>query len=96
MPGCSAPASRSTARLPSRRGQDAALPDPTAAGCLLARECTLSEAVYFDVAYTYIKLANNSVQKTDGGVGTEKPPRNLSANYQGSVQIFAAQIRWTF
>jgi long-chain fatty acid transport protein len=56
-----------------------------------------SESVYFDFAYTYIKLADSSVQKTDGGVGTENAFRgNLSANYQGSVQILSAQIRWAF
>jgi long-chain fatty acid transport protein len=56
-----------------------------------------SESVYFDLAYTYIKLADSSVQKTDGGVTSENAFRgNLSVNYQGSVQIFSAQIRWAF
>jgi long-chain fatty acid transport protein len=56
-----------------------------------------SQSVYLDFAYTYIRLTDSSMQKTDGGVGTENAFRgNLSANYQGSVQIFAAQIRWTF
>jgi len=73
------------------------LPDSDRRWLSLGAGVHASESVYFDVAYTYIKLANNSVQKTDGGVGTENAFRgNLSANYQGSVQIFAAQIRWTF
>jgi long-chain fatty acid transport protein len=51
----------------------------------------------FDFAYTYIKLADSSVQKTDGGLGTENAFRgNLSADYKGSVQILSAQARWIF
>jgi long-chain fatty acid transport protein len=51
----------------------------------------------FDFAYTYIKLADSSVQKTDGGAGTENFSRgDLSADYTGSVQILSAQARWTF
>jgi len=51
----------------------------------------------FDFAYAYIRLSDSSVQKTDGGVGTENFTRgNLSADYKGSVQIFAAQARWSF
>jgi len=51
----------------------------------------------FDFAYTYVKLANSSVEKVDGGAGTENFGRgNLSADYKGSVQIFSAQARWSF
>jgi len=57
-----------------------------------------SESVSFDFGYTYIRLTDTSVQKTDGGVNSENAFRgNLSANYNsGSVQIFSAQARWTF
>ena len=56
-----------------------------------------SESVNLDVAYTYIRLADSSVQKTDGGAGSENAFRgNLSADYRGSVQIYSAQIRWAF
>ena len=56
-----------------------------------------SQSVYFDIAYTYVKLADSSVQKAAGSIGSENFSRgNLSANYQGSVQIFSAQIRWSF
>jgi len=56
-----------------------------------------SQSVYLDFAYTYVRLADSSVQKTDAGVGTENAFRgNLSANYQGSVQILSAQVRWAF
>jgi long-chain fatty acid transport protein len=56
-----------------------------------------SENVYFDLAYTYVKLADSSIQKTDGGAGSENAFRgNLSADYKGSVQIFSAQVRWAF
>lgn len=56
-----------------------------------------SQNVYFDFGYTYVRLTDSSVQKTDGGVGTENAFRgNLSANYTGSVQIFSAQARWSF
>jgi long-chain fatty acid transport protein len=56
-----------------------------------------SESVSFDFGYTYIRLTDTSVQKTDGGVNSENAFRgNLSANYTGSVQIFSAQARWTF
>src|SRR5215831_3010491 len=51
----------------------------------------------FDFAYTYVKLADSSVEKIDGGAGTENFGRgNLSADYKGSVQIFSAQARWSF
>ena len=51
----------------------------------------------FDFAYTYLKLADSSVQQVDGGPGTENFGRgNLSADYKGSVQLFAAQVRWNF
>ena len=56
-----------------------------------------SQSVYLDFAYTYVRLADSSVQKTAGGAGTENFARgNLSADYQGSVQIFSAQARWSF
>jgi long-chain fatty acid transport protein len=56
-----------------------------------------SDSVNFDLAYTYVKLADSSVQKTAGGAGTENFARgNLSADYKGSVQIVSAQVRWTF
>jgi long-chain fatty acid transport protein len=56
-----------------------------------------SQKVYFDLGYTYIRLADSSVQKTDGGVNSENAFRgNLSVNYQGSVQIFSAQVRLAF
>jgi len=56
-----------------------------------------SESVSFDFGYTYIRLTDTSVQKTDGGVNSENAFRgNLSVNYTGSVQIFSAQARWTF
>jgi long-chain fatty acid transport protein len=56
-----------------------------------------SQSVYLDFAYTYIRLTDSSIQKTDGGVGTENAFRgNLSADYKGSVQIFSAQVRWAF
>jgi long-chain fatty acid transport protein len=51
----------------------------------------------FDFAYTYVKLADSSVEKTAGAPGTENFARgNLSADYKGSVQILAAQARWSF
>jgi long-chain fatty acid transport protein len=56
-----------------------------------------SQSVHFDMAYTYVRLADSSIQKTDGGAGSENAFRgNLSANTQGSVQIFSAQVRWSF
>lgn len=56
-----------------------------------------STSLGFDVAYTYIKLAGSNVTKTDGGLGTENVLRgNLSVDYAGSVQIFSAQVRWSF
>jgi long-chain fatty acid transport protein len=73
------------------------LPDSDRRWLSLGAGLRASQSVYFDVAYTYIRLADSSVQKTDGGVGTENAFRgNLSANYNGSVQIFSAQVRWTF
>lgn len=56
-----------------------------------------SQSVYLDFAYTYVRLSDSSVQKTDGGAGSENAFRgNLSANYTGSVQIVSAQVRWAF
>ena len=56
-----------------------------------------SKSVNLDFAYTYVRLADSSVQKTAGGAGSENFSRgNLSANYTGSVQIVSAQIRWAF
>ena len=73
------------------------LPDSDRRWLSLGAGLRVSESVYFDLGYTYIRLADSSIQKTDGGVGTENAFRgNLSANYTGSVQIFSAQIRWAF
>ena len=73
------------------------LPDSDRRWLSLGAGVRASQSVYFDVAYTYIRLTDSSVQKTDGGVGTENAFRgNLSANYTGSVQIFSAQVRWAF
>jgi long-chain fatty acid transport protein len=56
-----------------------------------------SQSLQFDLAYSYIELKDNSVAKVAGGPGTENFSRgNLSVDYKGSVQIFAAQIRWAF
>ena len=56
-----------------------------------------SKGVNLDFGYTYVRLADSSVQKTAGSPGSENFARgNLSVNYQGSVQIFSAQIRWSF
>jgi long-chain fatty acid transport protein len=73
------------------------LPDSDRRWVSLGAGVRASESVGFDFAYTYIRLTDNSVQKTDGGVTSENAFRgNLSANYTGSVQIFSAQARWTF
>jgi long-chain fatty acid transport protein len=73
------------------------LPDSDRRWISLGAGWRASSAWSFDFAYTYIKLANSSVEKADGGLGTENAFRgNLSADYKGSVQIFAAQARWTF
>jgi long-chain fatty acid transport protein len=56
-----------------------------------------SPKLNLDFGYTYIKLDNSSVMKTDGGVGAENFSRgNLSVDYKGSVQILSAQAQWTF
>ena len=56
-----------------------------------------SAKLNLDFGYTYIRLDNSSVTKTDGGVGTENFSRgNLSVDYKGSVQILSAQARWMF
>jgi long-chain fatty acid transport protein len=73
------------------------LPDSDRRWLSLGAGLRASESVYFDLAYTYIRLTDSSIQKTDGGVTSENAFRgNLSANYTGSVQIFSAQLRWTF
>jgi long-chain fatty acid transport protein len=73
------------------------LPDSDRRWLALGAGLRASESVYFDFGYTYIRLKDSSVQKTDGGVGSENSFRgNLSVNYQGSVQIFSAQVRWAF
>jgi long-chain fatty acid transport protein len=73
------------------------LPDSDRRWLSIGAGLRASESVYFDLGYTYIRLADNSVQKTAGGPGTENFARgNLSVNYTGSVQIFSAQARWTF
>jgi long-chain fatty acid transport protein len=56
-----------------------------------------SAAWNFDLAYTHIRLANSSIEKTAGAPGTENFSRgNLSVDYKGSVRIFSAQARWAF
>ena len=56
-----------------------------------------SQGLYFDLAYSYIKLADSSVAKVAGGPGTENFARgSLAVDYKGSVQIFSAQLRWAF
>jgi long-chain fatty acid transport protein len=73
------------------------LPDSDRRWLSLGAGLRASESVNFDFAYTYVRLADSSVQKTDGGVTSENAFRgNLSVNYTGSVQIFSAQARWTF
>jgi len=73
------------------------LPDSDRRWLALGAGWRASASLNFDFAYTHIKLENSSVQKTDGGVGTENAFRgNLSVDYKGSVQIFSAQARWTF
>lgn len=73
------------------------LPDSDRRWLSLGAGLRASQSVYFDVAYTYIRLTDSSVQKTDGGVASENAFRgNLAANYNGSVQIFSAQVRWSF
>lgn len=83
--------------VPSPMDRTPRLPDSDRRWLSVGTGLRASQSVYFDLAYTYVKLADSSVQKTDGGVGSENAFRgNLSANYQGSVQIFSAQIRWSF
>ena len=73
------------------------LPDSDRRWLALGAGWRASASLNFDFAYTHIKLENSSVQKTDGGVGTENAFRgNLSVDYKGSVQILSAQARWTF
>jgi long-chain fatty acid transport protein len=73
------------------------LPDSDRRWLALGAGMRASQSVYLDVSYAYVRLADNSVQKTDGGAGSENAFRgNLSADYRGSVQIFSAQIRWVF
>ena len=83
--------------VPNAMDRTPRLPDSDRRWLSLGAGLRASESVYFDLAYTYIRLADSSVQKTDGGVGSENAFRgNLSADYKGSVQIFSAQIRWAF
>jgi long-chain fatty acid transport protein len=73
------------------------LPDSDRRWLSLGAGVKASQAVNLDFAYTYIRLQDSSVQKAAGGAGSENFARgNLSVNYAGSVQIFAAQIRWAF
>jgi long-chain fatty acid transport protein len=73
------------------------LPDSDRRWVALGAGVRASQSVYFDFAYTYVRLEDSSVQKTAGGAGSENFARgNLSVNYQGSVQIFSAQVRWAF
>jgi long-subunit fatty acid transport protein len=56
-----------------------------------------SRSLDFDLSYAYITLADSSVTKVAGAPGAENFSRgNLSADYKGLVQIFAAQARWAF
>jgi long-chain fatty acid transport protein len=73
------------------------LPDSDRRWLALGAGVRASQSVYFDFAYTYVRLEDSSVQKAAGGAGSENFARgNLSVNYQGSVQIFSAQVRWAF
>jgi long-chain fatty acid transport protein len=72
------------------------LPDSDRRWVALGAGVRASQSVHFDFAYTYVRLEDSSVQKT-AAPGNENLARgNLSVNYQGSVQIFSAQIRWAF
>jgi long-chain fatty acid transport protein len=86
-------------RSPTQTPQDRTprLPDSDRRWLSLGAGLRASESVSFDFAYTYIRLVDSSLQKTDGGVSGENAFRgNLSANYKGSVQILGAQVRWAF
>ena len=83
--------------VPDAADRTPRLPDSDRTWLSLGAGWKASATWNYDFAYTYVKLANSSVQKTDGGAGTENAFRgNLSADYKGSVQIFSAQARWTF
>jgi long-chain fatty acid transport protein len=83
--------------VPSATDRTPRLPDSDRRWVSVGAGLRASQSVYFDFAYTYVRLADSSVQKTDGGVGSENAFRgNLSANYTGSVQIVSAQVRWAF
>lgn len=83
--------------VPSAADRTPRLPDSDRRWVSVGAGLRASQSVYFDFAYTYVRLADSSVQKTDGGAGSENAFRgNLSANYTGSVQIVSAQVRWDF
>jgi long-chain fatty acid transport protein len=83
--------------VPNAMDRTPRLPDSDRRWLSVGAGLRASESVYFDLAYTYIRLADSSVQKTDGGVGSENAFRgNLSVDYKGSVQILSAQVRWAF
>jgi len=83
--------------VPDAADRTPRLPDSDRTWLSLGAGWKASASWNYDFAYTYVKLANSSVQKTDGGAGTENAFRgNLSADYKGSVQILSAQARWTF
>jgi long-chain fatty acid transport protein len=83
--------------VPNAMDRTPRLPDSDRRWLSVGAGLKASESVYFDFGYTYIRLADSSVQKVAGGAGTENFARgNLSADYKGSVQIFAAQVRWAF
>jgi long-chain fatty acid transport protein len=83
--------------VPSAMDRTPRLPDSDRRWLALGAGWKASSSWNFDFAYTYVKLENSSVQKTDGGAGTENAFRgNLSVDYKGSVQILSAQARWLF
>jgi long-chain fatty acid transport protein len=83
--------------VPNAADRTPRLPDSDRRWLSVGSGWQASESVNLDLAYTYVKLADSSVQKTDGGVGSENAFRgNLSVDYRGSVQILSAQVRWTF
>jgi long-chain fatty acid transport protein len=83
--------------VPGATDRTPRLPDSDRRWVSVGAGLRASQSVYLDFAYTYVRLSDSSVQKTDGGAGSENAFRgNLSANYTGSVQIVSAQVRWAF
>src|SRR5258706_1425595 len=82
--------------VPSAADRTPRLPDSERRWLSLGAGWRASARWNFDFAYTHVKLADSSVQKTDGGVGTENAFRgNLAVDYKGRVQLFSAQARRT-